>query len=141
MIFSFVFYYKLKWWNCNSINFMMLDHKKLNKIKTILCPMAQWVPRWIVVHLTQVRFLVNPWFQSGKSVDCITHIKCWKTINHWAQRRCGSSNLGLLQLTRNWITSINNPWAKKKVLKKWFIDNKNKILTKKDLKENSIILV
>ena len=33
--------------------------------------MSQWVPSWIVVHLTQVRFLVNPWFQSGKSVDAL----------------------------------------------------------------------
>ena len=38
--------------------------------------MAQWVPSWIVMHLTQVIFLVNPWFQSGKSADCITYIKC-----------------------------------------------------------------
>ena len=82
-----------------------LENKKLIQS----CPMAQWVPRWIVVHLIQVRFLVNPWFQSGKSADCITYIKCKKTINHWVQRQCGSSNLGLLQLTRNWIRSINNP--------------------------------
>ena len=30
------------------------------KILLILCPMAQWVQVWIIVHLAQVKFLVNP---------------------------------------------------------------------------------
>ena len=42
--------------------------------------MAQWVPRWIVVHLTQVRFLVNSWFQFGKSVDGITYKNAEKQL-------------------------------------------------------------
>ena len=42
--------------------------------------MEQWLPRWIVVHLTQVRFLVNPWFQSAKSVDGITYKNAEKQL-------------------------------------------------------------